>query len=162
MHNYGVSATVLHNYGARTAERSLNVRGSETSLNRLGETSCRVSRGPACGLIDSRLERFRLVIFNTAHPCGRELRTNEPDGHFFYGTSELFLCFLSIGLLLKIFTPETRNTDGPDGGIANDKRQQGRPDLRHAPTNRAPKSPKSTVGSCNGSAGPSARPHAPP
>ena len=34
---------------ARTAERSLNVRGSETSLNRLGETSCRVSRGPACG-----------------------------------------------------------------------------------------------------------------
>ena len=34
---------------ARTAERSLNVRGSETSLNRLVETSCRVSRGPACG-----------------------------------------------------------------------------------------------------------------
>ena len=23
-----------------------------------------------------------MVIFNTAHPCGRELRTNEPDGHF--------------------------------------------------------------------------------
>ena len=23
-----------------------------------------------------------MVIFNTAHPCGRELRTNEPDGQF--------------------------------------------------------------------------------
>ena len=79
-----------------------------------------------------------------------------------YGTSELFFSFLSLGLLLQIFVPVALTTGRQDRGILIDKRHRGRPDLRHVPKNRAPGSPKSTVDSCNGSAGPSARPHAPP
>ena len=79
-----------------------------------------------------------------------------------YGTSELFFSFLSLGLLLQIFVPAALTTGRQDRGILIDKRHRGRPDLRHVPKNRAPGSPKSTVDSCNGSAGPSARPHAPP
>ena len=82
--------------------------------------------------------------------------------HANYGTSELFFSFLSLGLLLQIFVPVALTTGRQDRGILIDKRHRGRPDLRHVPKNRAPGSPKSTVDSCNGSAGPSARPHAPP